>query len=68
VRLFACAVIVMLGLGIRNVIAPLTSEESQRLQRLGTQVEERYSAMSEKEQRQLEKLMGWKRPSEPRAQ
>jgi hypothetical protein len=33
--LFASALIVILALKIRNVLAPLTSEENQRLQRLG---------------------------------
>jgi hypothetical protein len=52
---------------IGGSIAPRISEESQRLQRLGTSVEAGWQAMSPKERRQLEKLLGWTDPTKSAA-
>jgi hypothetical protein len=51
-----------------RTVEPRPSAEEQRLQRLGASVEARWQALSEKERHQVEKLMGWSRSTELRAQ
>jgi hypothetical protein len=65
-RWAAAALCVTVAL-VAGVIGPRISEESQRLQRLGTAVEASWQAMSPKGRRQLEKLLGWTEPTEPAA-
>lgn len=62
-----CTAIALVAGLIAGVIAPRISPESQRLQRLGTSVEASWQAMSPADRRQLEKLLGWTRPTEPDA-
>jgi hypothetical protein len=63
----ACIVTALIAGGIAGAISPRISSESQRLQRLGTALEATWQAMSPAERKQLEKRMGWNRPSEPDA-
>jgi hypothetical protein len=58
-------VLIALAAGVTGgAISPRISAESQRLQRLGTAVEAGWLAMTPAERKQLEKLLGWSRPTE----
>jgi hypothetical protein len=64
----ACALLALGLTAIAQTTAPRPSAEDQRLQRLGAHVEVRWRELSEKERRQLERLLGWNQSTEPRAQ
>lgn len=64
----ACLLLVLGAMLIENRIFPRPSAADQRLQELGADLSERWQGLSEKERRQVEKILGWTRSTERRAQ
>jgi hypothetical protein len=64
----ACLLLVLGAILIENRIYPRPSAADQRLQKLGADLSERWQTLSEKERLQIEKILGWSRATERRAQ